>query len=69
MTIPLATIGYESAPQARVIDALKAAGVQVLIDVRAVAAPIWWPKATQPNTIGPSRSPKDSVVIPTTTQA
>lgn len=38
MTIPLATIGYESAPQARVIDALKAAGVQVLIDVRAVAA-------------------------------
>lgn len=38
MTIPLATIGYESAPQARVIDTLKAAGVQVLIDVRAVAA-------------------------------
>lgn len=38
MTIPLATIGYESAPQARVIDALKTAGVQVLIDVRAVAA-------------------------------
>lgn len=36
--IPLATIGYESAPQARVIDTLKAAGVEVLIDVRAVAA-------------------------------
>ena len=36
--IPLATIGYESAPQARVIDELKAAGVEVLIDVRAVAA-------------------------------
>jgi len=36
--IPLATIGYEAAPQARVIDTLKAAGVQVLIDVRAVAA-------------------------------
>ncbi|HET6971264.1 MAG TPA: DUF488 domain-containing protein [Phenylobacterium sp.] len=36
--IPLATIGYEAAPQARVIDALKAAGVEVLIDVRAVAA-------------------------------
>lgn len=37
-SFPLATIGYESAPQARVIDALKAAGVEVLIDVRAVAA-------------------------------
>ncbi len=36
--IPLATIGYEGAPQARVIDTLKAAGVEVLIDVRAVAA-------------------------------
>jgi len=36
--IPLATIGYEMAPQARVIDTLKAAGVEVLIDVRAVAA-------------------------------
>jgi uncharacterized protein (DUF488 family) len=35
---PLATIGYEMAPQARVIDTLKAAGVEVLIDVRAVAA-------------------------------
>ncbi|MBW8816293.1 MAG: DUF488 domain-containing protein [Caulobacterales bacterium] len=36
--MPLATIGYEAAPQARVIDTLKAAGVEVLIDVRAVAA-------------------------------
>lgn len=36
--IPLATIGYESAPQAKVIETLKAAGVEVLIDVRAVAA-------------------------------
>jgi uncharacterized protein (DUF488 family) len=36
--IPLATIGYESAPQAKVIDTLKDAGVEVLIDVRAVAA-------------------------------
>jgi uncharacterized protein (DUF488 family) len=34
----LATIGYQAAPQAKVIDALKAAGVEVLIDVRAVAA-------------------------------
>lgn len=36
--IPLATIGYERAPLARVVDTLKAAGVEVLIDVRAVAA-------------------------------
>lgn len=36
--IPLATIGYEQAPLAKVIDTLKAAGVEVLIDVRAVAA-------------------------------
>jgi len=36
--IPMATIGYEAAPQARVIDTLKAAGVEVLIDVRAIAA-------------------------------
>lgn len=36
--IPLATIGYEMAPLARVIDTLRAAGVQVVIDVRAVAA-------------------------------
>lgn len=38
MPFPLATIGYEAAPQARVIDTLKAAGVEVLIDVRAIAA-------------------------------
>lgn len=36
--IPLATIGYERAPLAKVVEALKAAGVEVLIDVRAVAA-------------------------------
>ena len=34
----LATIGYESETQAQVIDRLKQAGVEVLIDVRAVAA-------------------------------
>lgn len=34
----LATIGYESATQADVIGRLKSAGVEVLIDVRAVAA-------------------------------
>jgi len=34
----LYTIGYEGAPQGEVIDRLKAAGVQVLADVRAVAA-------------------------------
>ncbi|HKR89490.1 MAG TPA: DUF488 domain-containing protein [Phenylobacterium sp.] len=34
----LATIGYESAAQDEVIDRLKRAGVEVLIDVRAVAA-------------------------------
>ena len=34
----LFTIGYEGEPQAAVIDRLKAAGVQVLADVRAVAA-------------------------------
>jgi uncharacterized protein (DUF488 family) len=34
----LATIGYEQATQAAVIDKLKAAGVEVVIDVRAVAA-------------------------------
>jgi len=34
----LSTIGYEAAPQAAVIDKLKAAGVEVLIDVRAIAA-------------------------------
>jgi uncharacterized protein (DUF488 family) len=35
---PLATIGYEAATQAQVIGRLKAAGVEVVIDVRAVAA-------------------------------
>jgi uncharacterized protein (DUF488 family) len=35
---PLATIGYESATQAAVIDRLKAAGVEVVVDVRAVAS-------------------------------
>jgi uncharacterized protein (DUF488 family) len=34
----LATIGYESATQPDVIARLKAAGVEVLIDVRAVAS-------------------------------
>src|SRR6185503_11951769 len=34
----LATIGYEKEPQAAVIDRLKAAGVELLIDVRAVAS-------------------------------
>lgn len=32
------TIGYEQATQAQVIEALKAAGVKLVIDVRAVAA-------------------------------
>ena len=35
---PLATIGYEAATQAEVIDKLKAAAVEVVIDVRAVAS-------------------------------
>ena len=34
----LATIGYESATQDKVIETLRVAGVEVLIDVRAVAA-------------------------------
>jgi uncharacterized protein (DUF488 family) len=34
----LATIGYEAATQDEVLDRLKRAGVEVLIDVRAVAA-------------------------------
>ena len=34
----LRTIGYEAATQSAVIDCLKRAGVEVLIDVRAVAA-------------------------------
>jgi uncharacterized protein (DUF488 family) len=35
---PLATIGYERATQDEVIDRLTRAGVEVLIDVRAVAS-------------------------------
>jgi uncharacterized protein (DUF488 family) len=35
---PIATIGYEKATLTDVIDRLKAAGVEVVIDVRAVAA-------------------------------
>ena len=34
----LFTIGYQAVTQGQVIERLKAAGVQVLIDVRAVAA-------------------------------
>jgi uncharacterized protein (DUF488 family) len=34
----LATIGYEMATQAQVIEALKEAGVKTVIDVRAIAA-------------------------------
>lgn len=35
---PLATIGYEASTQDAVIARLKAAGVELLVDVRAVAA-------------------------------
>lgn len=38
MTDPIATIGYESATVPRVIEALNEARVELLIDVRAVAA-------------------------------
>ncbi len=34
----LFTVGYESAPQARVIEVLTKAGVELVIDVRAVAS-------------------------------
>ena len=34
----LATVGYEAQTQGEVIDRLKAAGVEIVIDVRAVAA-------------------------------
>ena len=34
---PVATIGYERAPQGEVIARLKDAGVELLIDVRIVA--------------------------------
>lgn len=36
--IPLATIGYEASTQADVIGRLKAAGVDTVVDVRAIAA-------------------------------
>ncbi|HEY1925909.1 MAG TPA: DUF488 domain-containing protein [Caulobacteraceae bacterium] len=36
--LPLATIGYEAATQADVIGRLKAAHVELLIDVRAISA-------------------------------
>jgi uncharacterized protein (DUF488 family) len=36
--LPLATIGYEAATQADVIGRLKAARVELLIDVRAISA-------------------------------
>jgi uncharacterized protein (DUF488 family) len=36
--LPLATIGYEAATQADVIGRLKAAEVELLIDVRAISA-------------------------------
>ena len=35
---PLATIGYEATTQAAVIARLQAAGVELLVDVRAIAA-------------------------------
>lgn len=38
MTLPLSTIGYERAPLADVIKRLQDGGVELLIDVRAVAA-------------------------------
>lgn len=38
MSNPLSTIGYEAATLPDVIERLKAAGVEIVIDVRAVAA-------------------------------
>ena len=38
MSPPLFTVGYEGEPQAQVIDRLRDAGVELLIDVRAIAA-------------------------------
>jgi uncharacterized protein (DUF488 family) len=35
---PLATIGYEASTQDAVIERLKSAGVELLVDVRAIAA-------------------------------
>lgn len=37
MTIPIATIGYEKATPDQLVAAAKAAGVEILIDIRAVA--------------------------------
>lgn len=38
MTTPLSTIGYEASTLPRVIESLKTAGVELLLDVRAVAS-------------------------------
>jgi uncharacterized protein (DUF488 family) len=38
MALTVATIGYEQATQDALLEVLKAAGVQLLVDVRAVAA-------------------------------
>ena len=38
MTFPLATIGYEATTVASFLDALRAGGVELLVDVRAVAS-------------------------------
>src|SRR6186997_1857759 len=38
MAFTVATIGYEQATQDALLEVLKAAGVQLLVDVRAVAA-------------------------------
>jgi uncharacterized protein (DUF488 family) len=38
MAVTVATIGYEQATQDALLEVLKAAGVQLLVDVRAVAA-------------------------------
>ena len=35
---PIATTGYESEPQPQVVDRLRAAGIELVIDVRAVAS-------------------------------
>ena len=35
---PIATIGYEKAPQPEVIERLRSAGIELVIDVRAVAS-------------------------------
>jgi uncharacterized protein (DUF488 family) len=38
MTTPIATIGYEGATQPHILERLKSAGIELLVDVRAVAA-------------------------------